>query len=440
MSGSKKSEGTTSRLLEAVEEVLKPQSQRYLDIVDALENMHINAVRGVVSINKEEVLAGALRDVYAECQRLRSFMSAAEIIDEISPKSRDIIVSTGEKLSARIFTAALQSQGTPAKYFNLDRLIQKDFDTASIDQSFYDYIVVQLEKLLAPHIDTHVCVLTGYLGPVPGSLLTTIGRGYTDLTAALTSVGLKAIELQIWKEVDGIFTADPRKAPRAKKLDSISPEEVAELTYYGSEVIHPFTMEQVIRASIPIRIKNTFKPQGSGTLILPESHPGAQLDVVTEKSDIARPTAATIKDNVIVLNIHSNRKSVAHGFLAQIFLTLDKFGIVVDLISTSEVHVSMALCQNLDQRFLDKALVELKRYGTVDVLANMAILSVVGRQMKNIHGMASTMFSILARHQVNIEMISQGASEINISCVIAEDCAEEALRAIHDGMIVRNDS
>lgn len=187
-----------------------------------------------------------------------------------------------------------------------------------------------------------VPVLTGYFGPVPGSILQTIGRGYTDLTAALVAVGMKAHELQIWKEVDGIFTADPRKAPKARLLDSISPEEAAELTYYGSEVIHPFTMGQVIRASIPIRIKNAFYPLGKGTVILPngvteEDHfsCGPKQDGNSPTSPTTlypplkggstkHPTAVTIKDNVTVVNVHSNKKSVSHGFFAHIFLTLDK--------------------------------------------------------------------------------------------------------------------
>ena len=159
-----------------------------------------------------------------------------------------------------------------------------------------------------------------------GSILNTIGRGYTDLTAAMVSVALRAKEFQIWKEIDGIFTADPRKVPSARLLSAITPEEAAELTYYGSEVIHPFTMEQVIRASIPIRIKNAFNPNGYGTLILPKGYQeedhdvvGPALSPVSPPSNEAlqslkggstkHPTAVTIKDNVTVLNVHSNKKS-----------------------------------------------------------------------------------------------------------------------------------
>eukprot|EP00842_Homolaphlyctis_polyrhiza_P000899 jgi/Hompol1/180/HPOL_005250-RA len=461
MSGRKKSDGTTSRLLEASEEVLKPNSQKYLDIIDSLENSHLAAIRGSVLVSEDDtsIRDAVEADVRSEFRRLRSFMSAAEVIEEITPRTRDIIISCGEKLSARILTAVLESKasrhssgcplpnfaiqpnlGVAAKYINLDRLIQQKFDPRHIDQKFYDYLAARLRETVEPFVDTHICVLTGYLGPVPGSLLTTIGRGYTDLTAALVAVGIRAEELQIWKEVDGIFTADPRRAPRARKMQFISPEEAAELTYYGSEVIHPFTMEQVIRASIPIRIKNAFKPEGSGTVILPEGRVMANLSPRSstgKRSNIrSLPAAATIKENVVILNIHSNRKSVAHGFLAQTFLTLDRFGIVVDLISTSEVHVSMALNPGISEENLESAVAEIRKHATVDVLRDMAILSLVGKQMRYSVGMASLMFSTLAAHNVNIEMISQGASEINISCVIDESNAQTALCAVHDEIIL----
>lgn len=196
--------------------------------------------------------------------------------------------------------------------------------------------------------------------------MNTIGRGYTDLCAALAAVGVGAKELQIWKEVDGVFTADPRKIPNARHLPIITPEEAAELTYYGSEVIHPFTMEQVIRAKIPIRIKNVENPAGPGTIIFPEEQ---QKQVIQNNGTGCQthrhPTAVTIKDNICILNVHSNRKSVSHGFLAKIFATLDKHGVVVDLISTSEVHVSMALGADIVQSSLDKAISELEALGTV---------------------------------------------------------------------------
>lgn len=224
--------------------------------------------------------------------------------------------------------------------------------------------------------------------------------------------------------------------------------QAAELTYYGSEVIHPFTMEQVIQARIPIRIKNVENPDGDGTMIFPDTMPRKGEETPTRPprhfrnraSDtllqprLQRPTAVTIKNNIVVLNVHSNRKSLSHGFLAGIFSVLDKWQLCVDLISTSEVHVSMAVHSEAKERELREATEELRRYGTVDVIRNLTILSLVGKQMKHMIGVAGNMFTTLAKANVNIEMISQGASEINISCVIAERDAIKAINVLHTNL------
>ena len=294
-----------------------------------------------------------------------------------------------------------------------------------------------------------------------------VGRGYTDLLSALLAVGVQAAELQIWKEVDGIFTADPRKVPTARLVSTISPEEAAELTYYGSEVVHPFTMEQAIRKKIPIRIKNVKNPGGGGTVIYPdpevdpaEVQEGLRTKIVPLLKRLSHPpvnherkrvpTAVTIKDNIIVVNVNSNRKGVSHGFLAGIFSKLDRFGIVVDLVSMSEVHVSMAFENKLGKNLFERLVSDLQKNGTVryqaiffllfiffqvSVHRDMAILSLVGKQMRNMVGIAGRMFTPLAQANINIEMISQGASEINISCVIEGRDAVKALNVIHDNCL-----
>lgn len=302
-------------------------------------------------------------------------------------------------------------------------------------------------------------------------MLQQVGRGYTDLLSALLAVGVGASELQIWKEVDGIFTADPRKVPTARLLPIISPEEAAELTYYGSEVVHPFTMEQVIRRKIPIRIKNVENPLGGGTVIHPDLDADAvdiapveveNLDLLAYQAAVRSlngektlklPTAVTIKENIVVLNVNSDRKSVSHGFLARIFGILDRFGVVVDLISTSEVYVSMAIEDDVQKKVLDKVVKELRKCGTVSLLSvvqnsassdvpnqvsvhhQMAILSLIGKHMRRHVGMAGRMFTTLGQGNINIEMISQGANEVNISCVIESRDAVKALNLIHQSCL-----
>lgn len=431
--------------------------------VDKIQQDHLDAAATAVP-NSSELRAQLESDIVAECDSLREFLQAARILNEVSPRSRDVIMGLGERLACCIVCAALKDRGIASDLITLESVVSEiDEDIVRppsntwessnyLEQPFYDALsVVLADKIRAC---SGVPVVTGYFGNVPGSLLSQVGRGYTDLCAALCAVGLKASELQIWKEVDGVFTADPRKVPTARLVPSITPEEAAELTYYGSEVIHPFTMEQAIKKSVPIRIKNVENPTGSGTVIFPDhtsvsvdddirhdpfvdghvEQPGPPSgsctpDVVAERRKA--PTAVTIKDNILVLNVHSNRKTISHGFFARIFGTLNRYGVVVDLISTSEVHVSMAMTAELKPRTLERLSAELEHIGTVSVLRNMVILSLVGKEMRHMVGVAGRMFSTLAEGNVNIEMISQGANEINISCVIHEAAALKALNLIH---------
>lgn len=376
----------------------------------------------------------------------------------------------GERLSCKLVAAVLRDKGVDAEFVSLENIVPNLSDTepggggnagdaalkqegenGALDQSFYDRVATAVGERIK-QCGSRVPVVTGFFGPVPGSLLRQIGRGYTDLLAALAAVGLEASELQIWKEVDGIFTADPRKVPTARLIPMISPDEAAELTYYGSEVVHPFTMEQVIRRRIPIRIKNVENPLGGGTVIHPDPDPELESELSAGDGGVGMslsgspsvldqdrmkklPTAVTIKERITVLNVHSNRKSVSHGFFARIFGTLDRFGIVVDLISTSEVHVSMAIEDGLGKRVMERVVRELEMSGRVSVHRDMAILSLVGKQMRNLVGIAGRMFTTLAEGDVNIEMISQGASEINISCVIDGRDAVKALNLIHQSCL-----
>ncbi|KAG0049743.1 Aspartokinase [Gryganskiella cystojenkinii] len=443
-----KSLGTTNRLLKAAASALEPGSIEFIETVHDIRQDHLDAAAQYIS--DTDILKRVHQELNQDCDRLLAFLKAVQTIEEISPRSKDIIMAVGEKLSCRVVAGLLEDRGVETQFISLENVIEAVFDIQCLDQNFYDYLSRAFAAAVSKCGD-RVPVVTGFFGPVPGSLLTSIGRGYTDLAAALIAVGLDAEELQVWKEVDGIFTADPRKVKNARLLNIITPEEASELTYYGSEVIHPFTMEQVIRAQIPIRIKNVMNPSGTGTIIFPDqpsgtctpngrSTPPPSSKILLENGyqlDMSRrhPTAVTIKDNVWVLNVHSNRKSVSHGFFAQIFGTLDRHGIAVDLISTSEVHVSMALGANVNEKEMEKAMSLLRSIGTVDVMKGMAILSLVGKQMKNMVGISGRMFSTMAKSGINIEMISQGASEINISCVIQEDQAIEAMNVIHEELL-----
>ncbi|KZV87721.1 aspartate kinase [Exidia glandulosa HHB12029] len=430
--------------------------------VDLILSEHVTAARSL--IRNEELLKELEQEMERDCEALRSFLFAAQVIHEISSRSKDSIMGVGERLACKLVAAVLRDRGIDSEFVSLENIVPAISDEQEVsfgadgqlEQPFYDALTTVLGDRIR-ECGSRVPVVTGFFGPVPGSLLRQVGRGYTDLLSALLAVGLEASELQIWKEVDGIFTADPRKVPTARLVPIISPDEAAELTYYGSEVVHPFTMEQVIRRSIPIRIKNVENPTGGGTVIHPTAHidepevpvgtsalaqlppavpflPGTMAPIIVARPPRPprkSPTAVTIKERIIVLNVNSNRKSVSHGFLARIFGTLDAFGIVVDLISTSEVHVSMAIEDRSERKSVDRLVRELQKLGSVSLHRDMAILSLVGKSMHKMVGIAGRMFSTLAEGGVNIEMISQGASEINISCVIDGRDATKALNLVH---------
>ncbi|KAL2760594.1 hypothetical protein ACRALDRAFT_1046250 [Sodiomyces alcalophilus JCM 7366] len=447
----KKAEGTTSRLLGVFnklksiaaashdEDLQQNIVEQVKSLVLEISSEHVNAVQSY--IRDPELREELSRDIEAECQELIEYVVAAKRFKlEVNARSKDRVISFGEKLSCRFMSTMLRDNGVDAAYVDMSDALHCGTSTR-LDAAFYqETTAVFRKKILA--CGHKVPVVTGFFGNVPGSLIDgDIGRGYTDLCAALCAVGLKAAELQVWKEVDGIFTADPTKVPTARLLTSITPAEAAELTFYGSEVIHHLTMDQVIYANppIPIRIKNVKNPTGIGTIVIPDPvlTAGHQIQRSVwsdpaQRKKPKRPTAVTIKDKISVINVHSNKRSISHGFFARVFSILDRHQISVDLISTSEVHVSMAIhAGNSSAGHLDKAHLELEECGDVSILHDMAILSLVGAEMKNMIGIAGRMFSTLGEHSVNLEMISQGASEINISCVIDARDATRAMNVLH---------
>ncbi|KAF2868336.1 Aspartate/glutamate/uridylate kinase [Massariosphaeria phaeospora] len=458
-SNNTKVEGTTNRLLRAARAAETAGSRGYDEVVEAIRLDHIQAAKDM--FKSPEILDAFTRDVNAECESLIKILESAQHLEEVTNRAEDKIVSKGEKLSCRYLAALLEDRSVPAQFVDLSDVIKFNTPAKGLNEKFYK----DLAQALAREVEAcgdKVPVITGYFGNVPGGILSSIGRGYTDLCAALVAVGVQAKELQVWKEVDGIFTADPRKVPTAALLPSVTPSEAAELTFYGSEVIHPFTMEQVIRARIPIRIKNVMNPRNNGTVIFPDAieeidsraplkdpklFRTRSLSVMSQLQRPKRPTAVTIKHNIVVVNVHSNKRTRSHGFLMSIFSILDRWHLSVDLISSSEVHVSMALHSEsallsgggedeyrIQDEDLHGAITQLQELGTIDIVPDMAIVSLVGKQLKNMIGISGKFFSVLGENNVNIEMISQGASEINISCVIEEREADRALNVVHTNL------
>lgn len=467
----------TLRRIVAIKHDTNAQSLLFDKIRSIVQDIRDDEVSTVHSfLQSPDIREETSKKIREDCEELLGYIAAVKRFNlDVNGRSKDKMVSFGEKLSCRLMTAMLQDRHVEAEYVDLSDIIPGNGSKCLEPGYFLEAAIVFGERITA--CNDRVPVITGFFGTVPGSLIDgDIGRGYSDLCAVLVAIGLRAERIQIWKEVDGVFTADPREVPDARCLPSITPSEAAELTFYGSQVIHHLALTLAIQAEPPICIfvNNVQKPWGQGTVIVPDtvkditppqidcldsfdsdSTPPSSLSSETcTLSRMPMPTAVTIKRDISVLNILSNKQSMSHGFFVKVFTILADRGISVDLISTSQVQISMAINNsNTDAARIDDARVKLAKEGEVNVVVDMAVLSLVGAELNHMTGIAGRMFSILGEHNVNIEMISQGtcdfpsdgdqsqryincfymtgASEINISCVIPATDATRAMNVLH---------
>ena len=414
VSPAKKANGTTSLLLKAAEFAMNDES--YAAEIKQIRENHTSIID--FAIKSAKIREESTDFIEAELTKLQHILGSLTVMG-IANKDTillDSIICFGEQLSAYLLTQVLRDQGVNAVYKDLVQIIPTSIK--KVDNSFFDKVQKAIAKACQPKGD-ETFIVTGYFGAIPGGMLNHIGRGYSDFTAALVAAGLgkdKGKELQVWKEVDGICNADPNKVSGAKVLPVISAQEASELTYFGSEVLHPFTVSRATAYSIPIRIKNTFAPEKPGTLV-------AQ----SMTSVITPITAITAKKNVSIVTVISNRMFNAYGFLAKIFNIMKEKRVVVDLISTSEVSVSFSVDSNSK---MDEALQDLAKLGDVVVEKEQAILAIVGENIKTSSDITGRFFDSLGRAKIEVGMISKGEGQVNVSCVIDDVDVERATTAV----------
>ena len=326
----------------------------------------------------------------------------------------DQFQSFGEKMSSKMVAEYLNKIGLKAKAFNswdLGFLTDSEFGNAEPLEIAYANLKGKIKKLnVAP-------VITGFIGKNEEGEITTLGRGGSDYTAAVVGASIDAYEIQIWTDVDGMMSTDPKIVPNAKTLPLVSFAEASELAYFGAKVLHPKTILPAMKKNIPVRVLNSLNPKGKGTIIVSK---------VAESKDTVKAIAC--KNNTTLISIDSSRMLGSHGFMARIFYIFDKFRKSIDVISTSEVSVSLTLDDNED---IDNILKELREFSNVEISRNKSIVCVVGEGMRHMAGLAGRTFTAMGRNNINIEMISQGASEINITFIVDGKDAEKAVRVLH---------
>jgi aspartate kinase len=274
----------------------------------------------------------------------------------------------------------------------------------------------RLGEAAPPHLDAgRVVVMGGYIGSTLAGTVTTLGRGGSDYSAAIVGAALKAEEIQIWTDVDGMMTADPRIVSSAWKVREISFDEASELAYFGAKVLHPLTVLPAVEKNIPVYILNSRKPKGTGTRITREAHRCGNLI-----------KSIACKRDITVVTVSSSRMLMAHGFLRALFEVFDRHHTSVDMVATSEVSVSLTL-DNVSS--LEVIVQDLKQLGDVEVSSKKALICLVGNNLKYTPGVARRAFGSL--EDINILMVSHGASNINFSFLVDEKDANAAIQKLH---------
>ena len=388
---------TTNRLLAMAEEAVNGSRTRALGLCEELKQYHLT----------EGGAHPAIDEHFAE---LTELLRGLSILGELTPRSVDAISSFGERLSSLLVTASFERLGLKA-----------------IHADSRDYVVTdgrhtQAAPLYGP--TNHrlknlprgaVVVMGGFIGATEQGVTTTLGRGGSDFSASIIGAGIDAEEIQIWTDVDGMLTCDPRISPGGHRVKLISFAEAAELAYFGAKVLHPSTVVPAVEKNIPVLILNSRRPEVEGTRITGES---------VSCANVVKSIAC--KTGITVVSVQSTRMLMAHGFLRRIFEVFDKHQTSVDMVTTSEVSVSLTIDNPAN---LAAIRTDLEQFAEVEVSEGLAIVSLVGDNIRSAPGVAHGVFKAL--NGTNVRMISQGASKRNISLVVEESSLRTAVESLH---------
>jgi aspartate kinase len=378
-----------------------------------IRERHIATARELVS---GPALDPLVSQINAELDDLTDVIKALAVLREVSPRTLDVVAAIGELLSSRIIAAALTSAGVDAEWVDARQVIVTNNEHTRATPLGKE-TNARLRSIVGPILDSgRVAVLGGFVGATLSGHTTTLGRGGSDYSGALVGAGVEASEIQIWTDVDGMLSADPRVIKRAKLVDHLSFAEAAELAYFGAKVLHPSTILPAVERNIPVRILNSWKPAAAGTLITGAGSP-------TRKG----LTGLASKRDVTVIDITSTRMLAAYGFLRQVFEVFERFKTAVDMVTTSEVSVSVTVD---DIRHLDEIEEALSEFASVSVERNMSLLCAVGDVLQHEPEMAARVVGVF--EEVPLRMISQAASRRNITVVLRQGDLPHAMERLHE--------
>lgn len=406
--------GVTNILLEAAKCATKENEGCTITLLSKLEDIHLSTLSDLVQ-DQDRYKKGEVF-ITERIKALQEFLEAIAIIGELSSRSHDAVISLGEILSAFLLALHLEDRGIRSRFVNLEHIIISP--QKKTNEAFFQELTKNFAQTLCPLLqDGYIPICTGFFGRIPGGIIKAVGRGYSDFTAALVGKACKAKEIQIWTDVSGILSTDPRIVKTAHVIPHLSFDEATELANFGAKVIHPQTIWPAVEDDILVRIKNTLSPLDNGTSI-------------TKKGSISHHMFKSVTGHkgITIINMFSLEMKRS-GFMAQVFQIFAQNDISVDIIATSESMISVSVLTGVGK--IDDAIIELQNFCRVQRCEDRAIVAVVGEEMCGKAGVAGRVFTALGKRGVNIKMIAQGATELNITALIEEKDIHKAIEAIH---------
>jgi aspartate kinase len=405
--------GVTDRLLGVAAEAGAGDIEGARENLHALLARHLDVAGAIVDPTERHHAEQFIRGEFDELERIAG---ALGVLREVTPRWLDAIAAAGEIMSSRLVAAALASRGLAAHWVDARRVIVTTGDhtsAAPLDAETTAALSATVDPLLA---DRRIPVIGGFVGATRAGVTTTLGRGGSDYSAAIVGASLGADEIQIWTDVDGMLTADPRVVGDVRVVPHLSFAEASELAYFGAKVLHPATIQPAVARNIPVRILNSRRPEDAVGTLITRDRPPTDLPL----------TAVASKTGVTVVDITSTRMLMAHGFLRRIFEVFEQHRISVDVVTTSEVSVSVTID---DTRYLPEAIETLRGVAEVTREDGMAIVCAVGEGLQSDPRVVTQLLA--AAGGVPIRMLSQAAGRRNITLVLRAADLNATLERVH---------
>jgi aspartate kinase len=403
---------TTQQLLTMGEQASTGHKAEAQKRLRALREMHEREIGALVPESVRAQIGRVLDSEFAEMADLLEHLST---VGEFAPASADALSSYGERLSSRLIALVFPQFDIPSAHVDARCVVLTEARHKAASPLYAQTYARCREKILPLVKQTDVPVLGGFIGATETGVTTTLGRGGSDFSAAIIGAGIGAEEIQIWTDVDGVMTCDPKLVPEARRVKTISFAEAAELAYFGAKVLHPSTLLPAMEKNIPVVVLNSRRPEITGTRIVADTVPGGNVI-----------KAISCKRGIHIVNIRSTRMLMAHGFLNRIFEIFSRSETAVDMLASSEVSVSVTID---DAGRLDEICRALREFSEVSVERDHAIVCIVGDNLRHTPGVAARAFGAL--QGINIRMISQGASALNIGFVVAARDVEKSVKLLH---------